>query len=107
MARPRREDVPAAVLALLAEWATTDDINRRIAARNHNAPPDPAAVPYGWLKWQLRKRVRRGTDQAVYNALRRTIDRMESAGEIACWWFQDTGRCAWVLLQKSVTKPDG
>lgn len=106
MARPRREDVPAAVRELIVAWATADDIDRRIASRNHGAPPDPEAVPYGWLKWKLRSMVRRcDTEQATYNALRRTIDRMEEAGEISCWWFQDTGRCAWVLLQKSVTKP--
>ena len=106
MARPRREDVPAAVRELIAAWATADDIDRRIATRNHGDPPDPEAVPYSWLKWKIRGMVRRcQSEQATYNALRRTIDRMESAGEVQTWVFTDTGRYAWVLLQISVTKP--
>lgn len=108
MARPRREDVPAAVRALLAAWSTADAIDRSVASRNHGEPPDPAAVPYGWLKWKLRGMVgtRRQTEQAVYNALRRTIARMEAAGECSVWVFTDTGRYAWVLLRINVTEPE-
>lgn len=108
MARPRREDVPAAVRELLAAWAGADAIDRSIAAHNHGAPPDSAAVPYGWLKWKLRNMLYRRdqSEQAIYNALRRTIDRMEAAGEIATWVFTDTGHYAWVLLHVSVTKPE-
>ena len=107
MARPRREDVPAAVRELIAAWPTADRIDRSVATRSLGAPPDPDAVPYKWLTWKLRYMVRRReSEQATYNALRRTIARMESAGELSCWWFQDTGHCAWVLLRLSVTKPD-
>lgn len=107
MARPRREDVPAAVRELIAAWATADRIDRSVASRKHGAPPDPDAVPYGWLKWKVRNMLykRDQSEQAVYNALRRTISRMESAGELQTWVFTDTGRYAWVLLRISVTKP--
>lgn len=108
MARPRSEDVPAAVHELLVAWAAADTIDRSIATRKHGAAPDPAAVPYGWLKWKLRSKIRRrGTEQAVYNALRRTVARMEEAGEVQTWVFTDTGRYAWVLLRISVTEPSG
>ena len=106
MARPRREDVPTAVRELIAAWQTADRIDRSIASHKHGAPPDPDAVPYKWLTWKLRYCVgRRESEQATYNALRRTIARMEDAGELQTWVFTDTGRYAWVLLHLTVTKP--
>ena len=109
MTRPRRADVPDAVCSLLASWPQADDISRSVASYHLGAPPTPDAVPYRWLTWQLRKKVR-GEDHAIYNALRRTIGRMDAAGEVITYSFTDNGHYAWivpVLLQKSVTKPMG
>ena len=104
MARPRRNDVPKAVHTLLESWHQADDIDRRVASRNHGQAPETEAVPYGWLTWKIR-RACKGEEHAIYNALRRTIGRMEAAGEVKTYRFVDNGHYAWiVLLRISVTK---
>lgn len=105
MARPRREDVPAAVLQLIAAWPAADEIDRHIATEGAGLAPHPDAVPYRWLKWKLRSIVS-GEEHATYNGLRRTVDRMCADGSMKAWRFTATGHYAWlVLLHKSVTKP--
>jgi hypothetical protein len=101
--RPRRKDVPAAVLRLIAAWPAADEIDRHVAAGGAGSAPHPDAVPYGWLKWKLRSAVP-GEEHAIYNALRRTVDRMCEDGALEAWRFTDNNHYAWVLLQKSVTE---
>lgn len=99
-------DAVDVVRRCIAEWADADEIDRGMMRRTHGPAPEPAAVPYGWLKWKGTRRLR-GEYHANYNAIRRAVLRMEKAGELVTYVFAGSGRLAWVIVTEKCNNRPG